>query len=315
MMRPLHIFLFLALSIFSIPAEAGSKQDWQRCPKVQKPDVAIPACTRIIKRRREGRKNKAIAYSNRCGAKNNKKQYEAAISDCNAAIKLNYKYASAYNNRGNAYLDKGMPDKAIADYDKAITLDPKEKIYYSNLGRAYARKREYDRAISYYDMAIRLDPKFSYALRLRSLTWKAKGDTDKAIEDLEQAIRINPKDADNYWQLAQIYWLLAQIFSNDGYSNKAIANYDMVIRLAPKFSRAYRQLAKAYFKKACVLMPIWRRHRPIFTRANSRTRNSLRDRFSQNLNVEHFRGSRRMILSISNCLNRFLFGAVIAENR
>ena len=60
--------------------------------------------------------NRGLAYA-RQG------EYEQAIADYTAAIKLNPQLAEAYYNRGNAYRRQGEYDQAIADYTAAIGLN------------------------------------------------------------------------------------------------------------------------------------------------------------------------------------------------
>ena len=128
-------------------AHAGSRQDWKRCPKINNPKLAIPACSRIIRRRGEGRKNTAIAYSNRCAARNNLGQHDKAITDCSKALRLNPKYALAYDNRAWAHEKKGDWDKVIADTTRALEIK-QWALPYNRRGNAHDNKGEYDRAIA-----------------------------------------------------------------------------------------------------------------------------------------------------------------------
>ena len=55
-------------------------------------------------------------------ANQNLGQHEAAVDDCNEAIRLKPDYAEAYINRGAAKAALGQHDDAIADYGEAIRL-------------------------------------------------------------------------------------------------------------------------------------------------------------------------------------------------
>src|SRR5580658_9672784 len=66
-----------------------------------------------------------------------KKDYDAAITAFNEAIKLDNKNAEAYSERGRAYEYKGDHDQAIADYTEAIRLDPNTAKTYGRRGVAY----------------------------------------------------------------------------------------------------------------------------------------------------------------------------------
>ena len=119
------VALVLTMQIISVPpALADSPAD---CYQGKDPDRVIQACSEVIA---EGnpvwkRATRAIAYSNRCTAHNNKKDYDQAVADCDKAIELDPKFAPAYAARCYAYTFKQEYDRAIADCDKAIALDPK----------------------------------------------------------------------------------------------------------------------------------------------------------------------------------------------
>lgn len=59
------------------------------------------------------------------GAYYNKKDYDHAITDYNAALKLDPKFAYAYNNRSIAKRAKGDSAGADADIAEPRELDPK----------------------------------------------------------------------------------------------------------------------------------------------------------------------------------------------
>ena len=65
-----------------------------------------------------------MAYSNRGNAFDDEKDYEHAIADFDAAIKIDPRYATAFYNRGNSKLNSGDKAGAIADYRQALELRP-----------------------------------------------------------------------------------------------------------------------------------------------------------------------------------------------
>jgi tetratricopeptide (TPR) repeat protein len=79
-------------------------------------------------------RDRSYAYQSRGVAWNDKGDYEHAIPDFTAAIRINPKYAHPYNSRGNAYRELGEFDRAIADYNEAIRLEPTDPFPYH--GRA-----------------------------------------------------------------------------------------------------------------------------------------------------------------------------------
>ena len=73
-------------------------------------------------------------------------QNEAAIADCNEAIRLDPDSAEAYNNRGAAKHELGQYEAAIADCNEAIRLDPDGAKAYSNRGNTKHKMGQYEAA-------------------------------------------------------------------------------------------------------------------------------------------------------------------------
>ncbi len=67
---------------------------------------------------------------------------QAALADCNEALKQQPDYANALDSRAFAYLKLGDLDKAVADYTAALKLDPRNE--YSLYGRGIARQKKGD---------------------------------------------------------------------------------------------------------------------------------------------------------------------------
>jgi tetratricopeptide (TPR) repeat protein len=121
-------------------------------------DQTIEGCTGIINSSGQSAAKLASAYANRGYGYHNKHDYDDAIADYDAAIRLNPNDSRAYGNRGLTYGDKGDYDRAIADFSEAIRLDPNNADAYNGRGIAHGHQGDYDRAISDYDEALRLQP-------------------------------------------------------------------------------------------------------------------------------------------------------------
>ncbi len=67
-------------------------------------------------------------------------QLDAALADCNGALRLQGDNPTYLDSRGLVYLRMRNYDKAIADYDAALALEP--KIAWSRYGRGIARLRK-----------------------------------------------------------------------------------------------------------------------------------------------------------------------------
>lgn len=77
-----------------------------------------------------------VAISVRCGAYANKMQFEKAMTDCDAAIKMNPNSASAYNNKGYTLELIGKKKDAALNYEFACNL--KSPLGCANLKRLTA---------------------------------------------------------------------------------------------------------------------------------------------------------------------------------
>jgi tetratricopeptide (TPR) repeat protein len=78
-------------------------------------------------------------YLARAGVYSDMGQYQNAIADCDAAIKLNFSIAEAYVTRGDIYSKIGQNKKAIADYTQAIAIDPKCAEPYHQRAESYRK--------------------------------------------------------------------------------------------------------------------------------------------------------------------------------
>ncbi|MEE8294169.1 MAG: tetratricopeptide repeat protein [Sphingomonadales bacterium] len=83
--------------------------------------------------------SRVTAHSNLCIAYEFVGDLEAAVKQCNIAIKLNPKHWRAYNNRGNAHLAAGDYEAASADYQLALKINPKAEAVLENLKLALAK--------------------------------------------------------------------------------------------------------------------------------------------------------------------------------
>jgi hypothetical protein len=121
------------------PAGAQTAQQFRWCngDDHATPDMMIGGCTALIGSGKYSGRNLAVAFTNRGGAYDDKRDEDRAIADHDQAIKIDPKLHLAFNNRANAYGRKGDIDRAIADYDQAIRIDPKFFEAYNNRGTTY----------------------------------------------------------------------------------------------------------------------------------------------------------------------------------
>ena len=83
--------------------------------------------------------------------------YASAIADFDEAIRIRPR-ASFLTDRGDAYQAMKNFDRAIADYEAALKLDPKFERAYNNRGAARESQGDRERALQDYAEAVRLNP-------------------------------------------------------------------------------------------------------------------------------------------------------------
>ncbi|MFA7340964.1 MAG: tetratricopeptide repeat protein [Candidatus Obscuribacterales bacterium] len=136
-------------------------------------------------------------------------QYEAAMKDCNLAIKLDPKLSDAYDRRAFCYTVSDQLDKAIGDYTTAIKLNPKSPMPYHNRAIAYRKLGKLKEASSDMKHYLTLRPareeqNISTGLSNDALRLERKGDLKGAINYLK--FQVNDKSPSNLpLHLATLY--------------------------------------------------------------------------------------------------------------
>lgn len=155
-------------------------------------------------------------------------EYDRAIADFDAAVRVNPDIAGLYLERGLAYDAKGEHLLAIRDFGEAIERKP--ELVQAHFGRAIAYQAAGQRDHSIVDMnnAMRLDRNMVAALQMqRGNQLRAARRYDEAISAFDRTIEVNPG-----WPLA--YFGRAASFDEKGDSERAAADYRKCIELTAK---------------------------------------------------------------------------------
>jgi small glutamine-rich tetratricopeptide repeat-containing protein alpha len=89
-------------------------------------DLAIKHYTEAISLSKDG-PNSHVYLSNRAAAYCNKKDYQMAVNDCEAAIALQPTYGKAVSRLGLSYYFLGNYEKAVESYEMSVSLEPDNK--------------------------------------------------------------------------------------------------------------------------------------------------------------------------------------------
>lgn len=174
------------------PAAADGYEAAERCYRAGDLGVRITLCSRAIRSGDLAAPELASVFNTRGNARLRQGNYENAIADFDAAIRLRPDYANAYSNRANARLRQGLNDEAIADYDRAIELDPYDANAYMSRGIALGRKGMDEKAVADYARAVELDPDYAQAYYNRGIAYQALGRTKEAAQDFRRAQELMP---------------------------------------------------------------------------------------------------------------------------
>lgn len=100
--------------------------------------------------------------------------------------------------RGAAHIDRRDYDAAVADFTAIIKLDAYNADAYYGRGLAHHRKGSLDAAVADYDRAVEIVPPTTKAFGARGAAKLAQGKMADAIADFDEAVKADPKDAVNY---------------------------------------------------------------------------------------------------------------------
>ena len=189
-----------ALAGAGIAVSAAQADMVDDCRQGENPDLAIGACTAVIRSGEWTGADLAWAFNNRGLSYADVNDIDRAIQDYDQAIALDPGHASAFNNRGNAYKDLGQYEHALGDYDKAILLDPGYATAFYNRGILHRKMRDPASAVSDYDQAIRHDPDMSVAYHNRGNAYEDLGEDAAAVRDWEKAIQMEGAPRIRWWQ-------------------------------------------------------------------------------------------------------------------
>ncbi|UGY05896.1 caspase family protein [Bradyrhizobium quebecense] len=230
-MRPslLKLAALGLLLLLNSPSHAGLREDGAACDaKELHPELAIPACTRLIAANPRGR-DLAITYYNRALAWHNKGDLEKAKSDYDQSIAINPSFAPSYGQRAKVYLQNQDYDRALSDFDQAIRLKPAGPFsagWFNNRAELFVATGDYDRALADYGKSIELDPSSWYAYVNRALVYDFRGKDRLAALHCQDAIKLAPRAAGPYYCRAVVEISAGDLDNAGRDIDRAIATQD-----------------------------------------------------------------------------------------
>lgn len=120
---------------------------------------------------------------------------ERALSDLNAAVRIDPKSTYALNVRGYYFFESDELTKALADFDAALAIDADHDAALASRAQVLLALNRHDRALADVDRAIKIFRAAHY-LGIKGEIYSAMGDHLQAVEALDEAIALDPTYAE-----------------------------------------------------------------------------------------------------------------------
>jgi len=219
-----------------------------------------------------------------------KKEYDLTIADFNTVLKISPKSISGLAYRGLTYIQKKDYDLAIADYTKVLEIDPNATIFYLKRGLAYEAKGEYAHVIADYTRAMEIEPNNTLYYSYRGSTYYDNGDYDLAIADYTKALEIKPNNAGYYYSRGDAY-------SANGDYDLAIADFTKALEIDPNDEDSFFYRAIVYWRQGDYNRAIEDCNRTLEIRQDyAMTLDHAETDIKTALNIDHNRVTAQMFL-------------------
>jgi tetratricopeptide (TPR) repeat protein len=146
----------------------------------------------------------APAYAARARAWAGKHYRERELADCNEAVRLDPNNTNYRVARANSWSAQGMHGRALADYNDALRMEPANPAIWVARGKEWQRDYKVREAVADYTRAIQLDPRYAPAYINRGYAWKVSGAYDRAVQEFAELARIDPDNPLAHQSLARI---------------------------------------------------------------------------------------------------------------
>jgi tetratricopeptide (TPR) repeat protein len=158
-----------------------------------------------------------------------------ALTALDAAIQDDPDNAAAHFWRGRLRAGKGEYEKALPDLNAAIRLQPSADAY-AHRGYVFQKQHDLDNALGDFNQALRLDGNNYLALFLRGLLLGDLGNTKAALGDLDAALTQQPDNREAIQARGQVHVLRAEKLeaSRKEELEAALKDFEHSIQLDPK---------------------------------------------------------------------------------
>ncbi|MDX1979432.1 MAG: tetratricopeptide repeat protein [Bryobacteraceae bacterium] len=166
-------------------------------------------------------------------------RYQDAVSQFDAALRLDSRNTAAYQGLALTYLNLKRPQDAEATYRKAVELRPSDWTGHKQLGLFYYQQGQVRKAIEEFEQVVALTPDNAQGyVNLGSFLYLDR-QLDRARKVWEDALRIDPKRHSLHSNLGTL------LFKQGRYA-EASARFRLAAEDAPKSHKVWGNLAAAY---------------------------------------------------------------------
>lgn len=191
----------------------------------------VQACTESLDRKLLESDQRVFLVASRADAYFVTGDWQHALDDYDAAIKLAPRNGVLYYDRGVIFASRSDDDAALRDFDTAMVDDPKLMVpALRHRARIYAVRGNLNGASADYSQAISLQPNTAVLWRDRGYVAISRHDYSSAVTDEAQAIQLDPK-------LARAYYLRGVAFGDLGQRVNAVDDLRTAVGLDASLAR------------------------------------------------------------------------------
>ena len=174
---------------------------------------------------------------------------------------------------------KGNLDAAVSNFEAAVRLDPRNEFAHNQLGVLYAKKRGFKRAFKEFSIVTGLDERNTFAQLWLGILHLQNGDMNPAYERFQKVTQIDPNNADAYYFLGAIqifrrnpimaieflkkardtdseeadtHFRLAKAFHNMDMIANALLEYQRTLEIKPAYTKAINEIGWIYYNRGDV---------------------------------------------------------------
>ena len=134
-----------------------------------------------------------------------KGEFDEAIKNYDAAIKLDSENIFALTNRADSFCQKQEFERAAADFNEVLRQKPDYDFLYEKRGYCLEKQNKLDEALADYDKALTLDKDETWTYFRRGVVRLFRNELEKAVDDFNEVIQRMPDDWTAYANRAAAY--------------------------------------------------------------------------------------------------------------